>query len=316
MFRELDAFRCCRPRSGVLLLRDLPVGTLPATPARPDVATGASPRTEALVLDVARRLGDPVGYLPEQGGVLVQNLLPTPDGADHQVSTSSTVTLAFHTETAFHPHLPRYLVLLCLRGDPAAVTTWCTVDDALAGLTPAEVEVLRQPRFRCGVDESFTDGRPAGLGPARPIVWGDPAAPSWTFDEDLMVGTDLVAQAALEHLAASVLDHQRGVVLAGGDLLVLDNELVVHGRSPFRARYDGTDRWLQRAFVIEDLAPSAPDRVGRIIDTDFAGGREGTREETWSLRPRFVADRIVELLRWPEHWVADELTLHPLHQDF
>lgn len=53
-----------------------------------------------------------------------------------------------------------------------------------------------------------------------------------------------------------------------------------------------------------------------IMDTDFAGGREGTREETWSLRPQFVAQTIVELLRWPEHWVADELSLHPLHQDF
>ncbi len=53
-----------------------------------------------------------------------------------------------------------------------------------------------------------------------------------------------------------------------------------------------------------------------IIDTDFGGGREGSREPTWSLDPRFVAERIVELLGWPEHWVADELTLHPLHQDF
>jgi len=53
-----------------------------------------------------------------------------------------------------------------------------------------------------------------------------------------------------------------------------------------------------------------------IIDTDFGGGREGTREETWSLRPEFVAAKIVELLGWPEHWLADELTLHPLHQDF
>jgi L-asparagine oxygenase len=43
----------------------------------------------------------------------------------------------------------------------------------------------------------------------------------------------------------------------------------VHGRSPFDARFDGTDRWLQRAFVVEQLEPSAGERRGRIITTTF-----------------------------------------------
>ena len=29
----------------------------------------------------------------------------------------------------------------------------------------------------------------------------------------------------------------------------MDNDLVVHGRVPFQARYDGTDRWLKRSSV-------------------------------------------------------------------
>ena len=36
------------------------------------------------------------------------------------------------------------------------------------------------------------------------------------------------------------------------------------------ARFDGTDRWLQRSFVVADLAASAGDRDGRIITTEFA----------------------------------------------
>ncbi len=268
MFQELDEFVRVRPRAGVLLVRGLDVGAVPATPADPATAAGRHPRTEALVLEAARRLGEPVGYRPEQGGALVQNLLPTPAGADHQTSTSSAVTLAFHTETAFHPHRPDLLVLLCLRGDPAASTTWCTVDDAVSGLPAGSVEVLSQPRFRCGVDESFTDGRPAGLGPAAPILRAVPGGLEWTFDDDLMVGTDVEAEGALRALARSVGAHQRSVVLGAGDLLVIDNRLVVHGRSPFPARYDGTDRWLQRALVLRDLE-SVLERDGRILTTSF-----------------------------------------------
>jgi L-asparagine oxygenase len=268
MFRELMDFRDTHPRSGVLIVRGVDVGNVGPTPSSPVEAVGRNPVSEQSLLTAATVLGAPVGYLPEQGGALVQNLLPTPDSADHQTSTSSTVTLAFHTETAFHPHLPRYLVLLCLTGDPAATTTRCTVDDALAGLPPSVVSVLREPRFRCGVDESFTDGTPAGLLPPRPVLWGDLDAPSWTFDADLMIGTDLEAQHALEVLSAAVEERQRGVVLEAGDLMVIDNTLVVHGRSPFPARFDGTDRWLQRSFVVADLDAIA-DRVGAVITTTF-----------------------------------------------
>jgi L-asparagine oxygenase len=268
MFQELTDFRERRPRAGVLRLTGCEIGRVLATPEDPILAGGRSPVSEWTVLTAASCLGEAVGYLPEQGGALVQNLIPTPAGADHQTSTSSRVTLAFHTETAFHPHLPSYLVLLCLRGDPAAATTWCTVDDALSDLSPATVELLWQPRFRCGVDESFTGGVSAGLGPQRAILRGDRRAPAWTFDADLMIGTDVTAQDALAELSASVERHQQGVVLESGDLFVIDNELVVHGRSPFPARFDGTDRWLQRAFVVANL-DAIVERDGQVLTTRF-----------------------------------------------
>ena len=45
--------------------------------------------------------------------------------------------------------------------------------------------------------------------------------------------------------------------------------VAVHGRTPFEPRFDGTDRWLQRTFVVSDLAPSAAERRGRVIVTQF-----------------------------------------------
>jgi L-asparagine oxygenase len=41
-----------------------------------------------------------------------------------------------------------------------------------------------------------------------------------------------------------------------GDLLIVDNMLAVHGRSEFKARHDGTDRWLKKAIVTRDLRAS------------------------------------------------------------
>jgi NADP-dependent 3-hydroxy acid dehydrogenase YdfG len=53
-----------------------------------------------------------------------------------------------------------------------------------------------------------------------------------------------------------------------------------------------------------------------IIDTFFGGGTEGTKEETWSLRPDFLAGMIVDMLKLPKHWVVDELAIHAMGQDF
>ncbi|MEI8238891.1 MAG: hypothetical protein WCI22_05680, partial [Actinomycetota bacterium] len=97
------------PQAGAIVLRGLPVGTLPLTPPSPTARTHKDHISEFVLLTVSRRLGQPVGYLPEHGGDLVQNLVPTSLDADRQVSTSSKVDLMFHTEAAFHPHRPRYL---------------------------------------------------------------------------------------------------------------------------------------------------------------------------------------------------------------
>jgi alpha-ketoglutarate-dependent taurine dioxygenase len=253
----------------VLLIRGVPIGDLPATPATPRAAVGKDRRTEMLLLAAARLLGHPVGYLPEHGGDLVQNIVPVQATADRQVSTSSRVQLEFHTEAAFHPHRPRYLLLLCLRGDPSAETTYCSVRDMVPVLDPAQVAILRQARFATGVDESYIGFRSDALGPAMPVLSGPSGQERICFDGDLMVGLDPEAHAAIESLRIATRRVQGGVVLTAGDLLIIDNTVAVHGRTPFTPRFDGTDRWLQRAFVVNDLAASADDRRGRIIATEF-----------------------------------------------
>ena len=255
--------------SGALLIRNAPIGDLPATPATPDSTVDKDLATELTLLTVARRLGQPVGYVPEHGGRIVQNIVPTQTDADSQTSTSSRSNLMFHTETAFHPFRPRYLLLLCLRGDPAAHTTLVSVHELMDHLPDDVVDVMFESRFRTAVDASFLGGRDNELGVARPLITGTRSEPTFIFDADLTVGTDTEAADVLVQVRDLIEEIQTSVVLEPGDLLVLDNNVAVHGRSPFTARFDGYDRWLQRSFVVTDLAPSAGQRIGRVITTQF-----------------------------------------------
>lgn len=261
-------------RSGALLLRGLPVGVVPPTPTSSGALMAKDPTSERVLLDVARLLGEPVGYEPEHGGDLVQNIVPTRGTEQRQVSTSSTVTLAWHTETAFHPHKPRYLLLFCLRADPGAVTTLASVHDIVDRLDGASRAILREPRFRTRPDESFlAPGSEGALGPSFAVLAScdgdDTDDICFTYDEELTEGIDADAAVALDALQRAVTDAAISLVLTRGDLLIVDNHVTVHGRGPFRARFDGTDRWLQRAFVVDDLTPSAAERSGRIITTRF-----------------------------------------------
>lgn len=265
-------------RSGALLLTNVPLGPLPSTPAAPDAPAGKGLATEVALLALARRLGQPVGYAPEHGGRIVQNLVPTPQAADLQMSTSSRSNLMFHTETAFHPHRPRYLALLCLRGNTEAHTTLASIFDIVDRLPAASrsdaVEVMFEPRFRTSVDASFLPaGRVDELGAPHALLTGTLDEPTFVFDADLTVGIDAEAAHVKELINTAIADATTSVVLTPGDLLVIDNNRAVHGRSPFTARFDGGDRWLQRAFIVSDLAPSAADRRGRVIVTEFGAAR-------------------------------------------
>ena len=178
----------------------------------------------------------------------------------------------FHTETAFHPHRPRYLLLLCLRGDPGGTHDPGDRARHRRVARPACADMIAamfEPRFRTAVDASFLDGRANELGPLMPLVTGTLSEPTFVFDADLTVGVDPFAELVVAEVRAAIDRCQTSVVLEPGDLLVIDNNVVVHGRSPFVAKFDGNDRWFQRTFVVADLAPSAAERNGRVITTTF-----------------------------------------------
>ncbi|MEZ5216909.1 MAG: TauD/TfdA family dioxygenase [Ilumatobacteraceae bacterium] len=257
---------------GVLLLTGLDFGPTPDTPSDPAAVTTQPGRTEHTLLSVGAVLGEPVGYLPELGGRLIQDLCPVPAASDRQTSTSSRSTLMFHTEAAFHPHRPSYLLLACRRADHegVAATTFTALADVLGDLDDDTVAVLRSPRFRLFPDESYLDGKPGRWTAPVPVLRVEAGRTSLVFDADLLRPEDAEAATALETLRHAVDHRQQAIFLRPGDLLVIDNDVVVHGRSPFPARFDGRDRWLQRAFVVSPDRFEAAERVGRIVTTTFS----------------------------------------------
>lgn len=257
------------PACGALLLDGLPIGELPATPPTPWGSIEKDLSSDFLLLAVAHTLGYPMGYAAESKGLLTPHIVPTPGESYRQVSTSSEVDLVFHTEGSYAHHKPRYLLLLCLRGDPEAATTLAPVAHILPRLDAHTRQVLSQPRFRIAVDETYVQPGERRLTPPLAALTGDPADPRIVFDADLMEGTDDEAHHAFLRLCDAAAASRLDVVLSAGQMLVIDNHRTAHGRSAFTPRFDGTDRWMQRCFVMADPTVSDGERSGRVITRPF-----------------------------------------------
>lgn len=262
---------------GVLVLKGLPLTVrIPATPSAGERAARRNGRLGELWLAaLSTAVGAPIAYRQEASGRLYQDVAPTPSNAAKLSAESSTSLLDFHTEVAFHPFMPDYVMLLCLRPDHQRVakTISAGIRMILPRLALRDRAVLFEPLFRTGIDYSF--GSPNGTkgnGPVMPVLYGDPFDPCLTLDLDLMVGLTPAANRALRNLQAAVNEVTRSVRLDTGDLLIVDNRRAVHGRSQFTPRYDGFDRWLQRMSVVRDPIASVSDRRGGVcvIETAFA----------------------------------------------
>jgi L-asparagine oxygenase len=276
--RSLLEFQVRSNSNGILLLRGLPtdpdldlVQTPPNAERSPLKTTHVSERCLAMV---GSRLGHLVSYIQEKNGDLFQNLAPVKGREQIQASSGSQIRLQFHRETVFHPYPPEYLLLYCLRPDHdhLAETTYASIHHALPLLSAEHREQLFQPAYRTGIDYSFGNLQTIkGNGPIMPVLYGNRHDPFLNYDEDLMTALTPEADEALAALREAIATVYRGVRLEAGDLLCIDNRRTVHGRSPFTPRYDGFDRWLQRAFVVRDLGRSAGDRNpgDRVIRTQF-----------------------------------------------
>ncbi|MFJ2609299.1 TauD/TfdA family dioxygenase [Streptomyces sp. NPDC091279] len=260
MRRAVREFRRHSGPEGALVLRGLPIGApdLPATPMVKGSVQRVPSLSAATLLLFAAGLGDPAAFAAEKSGALVQDVVPVP-GQETVQGNVGSVELTFHTENAFHPHRPDYVMLLCLRSDHegiAELRTSC-VRQILPRLTAATREALGRPEYVSDAPPSFG---PAAGGAVHAVLSGDPEDPDLCFDQAATRGTTPEGRAALAELAEVAHRTYTGVLLRPGDLAVVDNRVTLHGRSAFTPRYDGGDRWLQRTFAFSDLRRSRDHR--------------------------------------------------------
>jgi L-asparagine oxygenase len=269
--RALRQFRRESNDAGAVLVRNLPTDTaLPATPVDGYLPGWAElPVATYAQLAVAATVGDVIAYADEKAGNIVQDVVPVHDSADRQENTG-TVYLELHTENGFHPHKPDFITLLCLRPDHDRTVQ--TIVGAVAQVLPRLswdcIAVLRMPLFRIRVSSSFgADGASLVTEP-MPVLTGPTATPELVADFHALEPLSDQARDALVELKTALLNTLHGAPLDTGDLMVIDNRTTIHGRAPFAARFDGTDRWLRRCFAVSDIRRSRGARApgSRVCD--------------------------------------------------
>lgn len=288
----LNEFRLMEPASGFCVISGYPINLseIGATPThwkwRSD--RQSSLREQILLVLQGSLLGDIFGWATQQDGYLVHDVLPIKGHENEQLGTGSEQLLWWHTEDAFHPFRADFIGFLCMRNSDNVATTLGSLD--VEKLDPAQVSILYQPRFVIRPDESHLEKNESDLRKSNrqsssqdsicasyekikkmnispekvPILSGSSSAPYMRLDPYFMdpLNNDPEAQQALDALIAIINASLVDLALQPGDICFIDNHKAVHGRNPFKARYDGEDRWIKRICVTRDLRKSRQSRAG------------------------------------------------------
>lgn len=259
--KALDEMKTSPNPAGALVLRNLPVDpVLPTTPAggrrSPDKHTFVS---EALLLGIARWLGEPYSFQVEKGD-LVHDVSPVKEAVG-ELTNRGSGELGFHTELAAFEHPPRWLLLLGLRPDHARVshTPVADIRKALPLLDRETHTALRKVEYQTRMpfifdplfagEERFSAPHAVLTGPVdspqvRAALYGG-----------LTRGLTEGANIALEQLQRALAQVKQRVLLDQGVMVILSNYVVLHGRSSYTPQFGGTDRWFQRVNVADTLWP-------------------------------------------------------------
>jgi hypothetical protein len=251
----LNTFRLAEPW-GVCVISGYPVddAKIGKTPShwREEPEGSASTEEEIFLNLCGALLGDAIAWSHQRDGRICQDLVPIKGHENEMIGSGSERALVWHTEDARYSYRGDYIGLMCMRNSDAVRTTFALIDEV--PLDPEHVEVLFEPRFVFRPDPSHPSD---GQREKAPVLFGDPKSPYIRFDPYCMDPPETVeAQSAMDYLIRAIDETLTGVALLPGECLFIDNYKAVHGRSSFKARFDGTDRWLKRITVARDLRKS------------------------------------------------------------
>lgn len=190
-------------------------------------------KDEAGILHFARMLGSHELDIPERlSGPPVMHLRFDREkalGAARQAYFTSG-EFPLHTDLSYVPSPPNYLLTLCVAADElgGGVSKLASLQDAGQRLSSEDRAVLMQPCF------SFENAPNTGEGICanRPIHDVSEGNECWRFRQDTLQYPPGAAR-AVDNLTAVLEENVVHVTLQAGDLLVLDNHRIAHGRTAF-----------------------------------------------------------------------------------
>jgi L-asparagine oxygenase len=250
----LSNFALNGSESGFLLIKNIDITNyeLQETPAGNQYKVGETTllsKIQGLLISI---MSDMIAYEAEGYGNLYQDVVPMKEMATIQTSVGSNAELEIHTEQAFSNLRPDILSLACLRGDKEALTYILPVNEITKNLSNDDVDVLYKPLWKTGVDLSFKlNGHEFIEGDVRgplAILNGRIDDPKLIFDQDLMEGITDESNKMIKKIVNIYYKYRGAHNLKPGEIIFIDNNRAVHGRSPFFPRYDGYDRFLIRCF--------------------------------------------------------------------
>jgi L-asparagine oxygenase len=252
--------------NGYLLISGINIDdNIPDTPSNNTFKIGETTILAKIQATMSSLISDIIAYEAEGYGDIFQDIVPIQKMKMEQTSLGSGTELEIHTEQAFSKLRPDILSLACLRGDPNAVTYILPVQTIIDNLSDVDVELLKQPLWKTGVDLSFKLNN-------HEFIEGDIRGPfpilnienqynngryNLVFDQDLMFGINEDAQQLIGKIVDIYYKHRIHHNLKPGEIIIIDNRHAVHGRSPFRPKYDGKDRFLVRCFSVFDYQYSS-----------------------------------------------------------
>ncbi|MGW1106810.1 TauD/TfdA family dioxygenase [Streptomyces sp. NPDC002540] len=238
--------RCCPSSPGWVLL------ALPATLGNEELQVAAA--------GVLAALGRPFFSIRHGDGRLWigEQTSSAKDGA----SFGGTGAQALHIDAPNVQCVPEYTSLLVLRADPAdgGASLLGDLRAAVARLDEADRAALREPVFFEGQAEGLF-----GVGAPRipfPVLEdNEDGQPVWVRWAAKMIRDPRNAgrTAVLERFAAALAETTVALTLGRGQLLVVDQRRIAHGRTALghqQGLADGTRRWIMQAKATFD--PAAP----------------------------------------------------------
>ena len=280
----LNDFKLREPSPGCCIISGYPVDQekIGPTPAhwkdRPELSPTLD--EEVYLLLCGSLLGESLGWATQQDGHIVHDVMPIKGHEYEQLGTGSQELLWWHNEDAFHPFRGDYLVLFCLRNPDEVATIFAGIDSVQ--LSGNHLDILLEPHFTIRPDEShqqkikvvaaecsrqdqsLLEASYAGINKMNTnpeklaVLYGDRKSPYIRLDPYFMdrLEENETAQDALDDLIRAIDSNLKDLILMPGDCLIIDNFRAVHGRRPFKAKFDGNDRWLKRINVTRDIRKS------------------------------------------------------------